>query len=73
MPEFKEQFNQALANERRTFERHIQASFPDEPDFLPAGSGAPTQAHMDEQKAAEAEWLAATAELDRISLGRWRN
>jgi hypothetical protein len=63
----EQQFNQALAHERRTFERHIQAIFPDKPQFLPAGSGAPTAAEMAEQNAAEAEWLAATAELERIN------
>lgn len=61
------QKHQALTHERRTFKLYMQTVFPDKPQFLPAGSGAPTEAEMAEQNAAEAEWLAATAELERIS------
>ena len=67
MSDSREQFNEALARERRAFERRRRAYFPDKPQLLPAGSGAPSQADLDELDAAEAEWLAATAELDRIS------
>lgn len=63
----EQQFNRALAHERHTFRLYMQTVFPDKPQFLPAGSGAPTEAEMAEQNAAEAEWLAATAELERIS------
>jgi hypothetical protein len=52
LQEQREEERQAIARERRAWERRRRAFSAND---------------MDELDAAEAEWLAATAELDRIS------
>jgi hypothetical protein len=58
---------QAIDRERRAFERRSNALDKVTRQFYPHGNGAPAQVDMDELDAADAEWKAATAEMDRIS------
>lgn len=57
----------ALARERNAFDRRQKACFAVQRQFLPSGNGMPSTDSMDELDAAEQEWRAATAEIDRIT------
>jgi hypothetical protein len=58
---------QAIERERRTFDRRQEAFIKVTGQFTPHGNGAPAQADMDELEAADAEWRAANAEVERIT------
>ncbi|CAE6803262.1 hypothetical protein R75461_05291 [Paraburkholderia nemoris] len=58
---------QAIARERQTFDRRQKAFINVTRQFAPHGNGSPSQDDLDELDAADAEWQAATAEMDRIS------
>lgn len=57
----------ALERERRAFERRQKAFMGVTRQFLPHGTGNPSTDDMNELDAAEAEWRAADAEMQRIS------
>ena len=59
----------AINRERAAFERRHQAFIKLVQQFAPRGNGALAEADMDELDTADAEWRAATAEMDRIAFG----
>ncbi|MDN7494671.1 hypothetical protein QZM89_05705 [Burkholderia gladioli] len=56
----------ALERERRAFERRQKAFISVTRQFLPHGSGNPSADDLNELDAADAEWRAADAEMQRI-------
>lgn len=56
----------ALDKERRAFERRQAAFFAAIKQFSPQGNGQPATSDLDEWDAADAEWKAANAEVERI-------
>jgi hypothetical protein len=57
----------ALDRERRAFERRQAAFLAVTKQFYPKGDGLPATHDLDELDAANAEWEAAKAEVDRIT------
>ncbi|WP_124480771.1 hypothetical protein [Burkholderia stagnalis] len=56
----------ALERERRAFERRQKAFISVTRQVLPRGSGNPSADDLNELNAADAEWRAADAEIQRI-------
>ncbi|WP_155623481.1 hypothetical protein [Burkholderia vietnamiensis] len=56
----------ALERERRAFERRHKAFINVTRQFLPHGPGNPSADDLNELDAADAEWRAANAEMQRI-------
>lgn len=56
----------ALDNERRAFERRQTAFFALVRQATPQGNGLPAPSDLDEWEAAEADWTAAKAEVQRM-------
>ncbi len=56
----------ALENERRALKRRQDAIVVVTKQFYPQGNGQPAASDMDEWEAADADWKAANAEVERI-------
>jgi hypothetical protein len=65
--ENREEEDQAIDRERAAFERHQKALTAVTRQFYPIGNGVPTRESLDEADAAEEEWEAARAVVERIS------
>ena len=57
----------SIERERKAFDRRQAAWLAVHRQFLPLGNGRPTLDSMKEFDAAEKEWQAASAEMDRIA------
>ena len=62
----REEENSAIEAERRAFERRRDAIFKVQKQFYPSGSGSPAADDMSELEAADRDWKAALAVVDRI-------
>ena len=58
---------EAIAHERKAFERRHAAFIKVTRQFYPHGTGQPAEDDLHEWEAADVEWKSANAEIERIS------